>query len=173
MKTVVTAIFAGYERPKAPPPGADRAVLLTDTVEDDRWEIIRRKDHGIGPRRLFFTAKLTPHIFVTDEDDVIWIDGSMEPTGKDIGSFFEQVPPGGVGIYEHHGRDGATATGPRPSSPRPCTGPGVARTGGSSPWRKPVTTKRAASPARAKCGRRGSSCGAARRKHLENAGSPR
>jgi hypothetical protein len=107
MRTVVTAIFQGYERPKAPPPGVDRAVMLTDDSQDDRWQIIRRKDHGIGPRRLFFTAKLTPHIMIADGDDVLWIDGSMEPKEVcDLDKLFSEVQPGGVGIYEHHGRDG-------------------------------------------------------------------
>lgn len=106
-RVAVTAIFEGYERPKAPPPGVDRAILLTDSTVDARWETIVRKDHGIGPRRLFFTAKLTPHIMVADCDDVLWIDGSMEPKETcDLDKLFAEVPPGGVGIYEHHGRDG-------------------------------------------------------------------
>jgi hypothetical protein len=107
--TAVTAIFDGYERPKAPPPGVTRSVLVTDdhpATQDDRWEVIRRAHHGLSPRRLLFTAKLIPHVLVADGDDVLWIDGSMEPTGKDVRSLFELVPPGGVGIHEHHGRDG-------------------------------------------------------------------
>lgn len=103
--TIVTAIFDGYERPKDPPPGVARAVMVTDTTHDDRWEIIRRPDHGMSNSRIFFNYKLTPHVSISDDDDVIWVDGSMEPTGKDIGSLFDLVPPGGVGIYPHPKRD--------------------------------------------------------------------
>ncbi len=117
MITVATAIFEGYERPKSPPSGPFRKVLLTDDhpdTQDDRWEIIRRRGkdhelaHGVSPRRLIFTAKLTPHVFITDEDDVVWIDGSMEPreNAPPLEDLVAQVPPGGVGAYEHHGRDG-------------------------------------------------------------------
>jgi hypothetical protein len=115
MITAVTAVFEGYERVKAPPPGVARSVLLTDDhpdSQDDRWEIVRRHGrshplhHGISPRRLLFTAKLTPHVWLADGDDVLWIDGSMEPTGRDVRELFALVPPGGVGIHEHHGRDG-------------------------------------------------------------------
>ena len=106
-RVAVTAIFQGYERPKAPPPGVDRAILLTDSTKDERWQTIQRADHGIGNRRLFFIAKLTPHIMVADCDDVLWIDGSMEPKETcDLDALFAEVPPGGVGVYEHHGRDG-------------------------------------------------------------------
>jgi hypothetical protein len=101
--TCLTAIFGGYERPKAPAPGVDRAIMLTDTTNDDRWELLVRREHGISPRRLIFTAKLTPHMFA-DTRDVLWTDGSIEPTGLDVRSLFALVPPGGVGIFRHtHG----------------------------------------------------------------------
>lgn len=106
-RIVVTAIFGGYERPKAPPAGVDRAILVTDTSEDDRWEVMRRPLGGLSPRRAFYPYKYVPHIAipgVSANDDVLWIDGTFEPTGEDIGSLFDLVPPGGVGIHRHsHG----------------------------------------------------------------------
>ena len=105
--TVVTAIFGGYEMPKAPPTkGVDRAVLFTDSTEDSRWEIHKRRAaHGLSNLRHFFVAKQTPHICVTDDDDVLWIDGSFEPKeGADVREMFEMVPKGGIGLYRHPDR---------------------------------------------------------------------
>ena len=100
--TVITAIFNGYERPKAPPPGADRCVLVTDSTVDDRWQVVTRPLAGLSPARAFFPYKLTPHIALADVgDDVIWVDGSLEPTGKDVRELLALVPPGGVGMHRH------------------------------------------------------------------------
>ena len=103
--TAVTAIFGGYEQVKAPPPGVSRAVLVTDGIDrssqDPRWEILDRADHGVGARRLIHMAKHTPHVAITDDDDVLWIDSSMESTGKNVASLFALVPKGGIGIFGH------------------------------------------------------------------------
>ena len=100
--TVITAIFNGYERPKAPPPGADRCVLVTDSTVDDRWQVVTRPLAGLSPARAFFPYKRTPHIALADVgDDVIWVDGSLEPTGKDVRELLALVPPGGVGMHRH------------------------------------------------------------------------
>jgi hypothetical protein len=106
MRTAVTAIFNGYERSKAPPAGI-RSVLVTDgSVTDDRWNVtLDRRNHGLSPQRQIFCYKLVPHISISDGDDVLWIDGSMEPTGKDVNELFDLVPPGGVGIHRHPQRD--------------------------------------------------------------------
>jgi len=102
---VVTALFGAYDRPKAPPTGADRTVMLTDTCDDDRWELVRRRDHGLSASRHPLVAKHTPHVSITDDDDVLWIDASFEPTGRDVREMFELVPKGGVGIHRHPVRD--------------------------------------------------------------------
>lgn len=107
MRTVVTAIFGGYEMPKAPPTrGVDRAIMLSDTVEDRRWEIHKRHaDHGLSKLRHFFVAKQTPHVLVSDHDDVLWIDASFEPkVDADVSEMFDLVPPGGIGLYKHPDR---------------------------------------------------------------------
>jgi hypothetical protein len=101
MPIAMTAIFGGYERPKAPPPGVTRAVMVTDTIEDRRWEIMRRPDHGVSRFRAYFVTKLVPHTLV-DDDDVLWLDSSFEPKeGCDVERLFRAVPPGGVGLYAH------------------------------------------------------------------------
>lgn len=101
MRTVVTAVFGGYEKIKAPPTGVDRAVLITDGATDDRWETIVRPSHGISPRRHIFCYKLIPHIMISAHDDVLWIDGSFDWTGKPVSELFDLVPAGSLGIHAH------------------------------------------------------------------------
>jgi hypothetical protein len=106
MRTIVTAIFNGYERPKAPPLGFDRRILITDSSQDARWEVRRRNLNGLSHARIFFNYKLVPHVSISpDEHDMLWIDGSFEPTGESVDSLFDLVPQGGVGIYKHPVRD--------------------------------------------------------------------
>src|SRR5580700_10982915 len=106
MRAVVTAVFGGYERIKAPPPGFDKSILITDGPADSRWSTCWcRGGAGLSAARAFFLYKLTPHIALDVGDDVLWIDGSFEPTGRDCGELFDMVPVGGVGMHRHPDRN--------------------------------------------------------------------
>lgn len=115
--TVVTSIFAGYERAKSPPPGAARCIMLTDVEDDDRWEMIKRPNNGLSRFRQFFTAKLVPHALLgkAGEGDVVWIDASFEPRegAPPLQDLVDLVPSGGVGIHRHHFPGCSCRTGTR------------------------------------------------------------
>ncbi len=90
---VLTANYGEYD--------ASHRLPLDAVVYDES-----RRNNAILPGRYVAKAvKCAPHLLGHLGRDIVWVDGSMEWTGKSLGSLLEQVPLGGVGVFRHRERD--------------------------------------------------------------------
>lgn len=101
--TIVTAVFGGFDRPRALPAdhGFDDAVLVTDNpdLSPDGWRVIVEPASD-QPRLAAKRAKLTPWHYV-DTDASVWIDGSCEVTGGLFRAWLDEHPPADLIAWRH------------------------------------------------------------------------
>ncbi len=90
---VLSARYRGYDAPHTLPAGT---IVYDETL---------RQNVNLSGRYVAKAVKCAPQLLGHWQRDIIWVDGSMEWTGHDLGALVEQVPNGGVGIYRHHLRD--------------------------------------------------------------------
>ena len=107
--TVASANLDSYDTIKDAPTGPDvHAFLHTDRPLDAQragWTAVERANDRLSPRYLSKGGKCTPHLVGFEGDDVLWIDGSLQWTGRPLEELFALVPPGGVGCYRHRVRN--------------------------------------------------------------------
>lgn len=107
---VLSANLGGYDAIKQAPRGPGvRAILYTDAgshAEARRmgWQPRERRNPNLTPRYLAKAPKCAPHLLGHAEDDILWIDASMEWRGRSVKEMFDMVPVGGVGCYRHRMR---------------------------------------------------------------------
>lgn len=105
----ISAIFGEYDMPKPAP--LPQSILFTDSIKTSAeaklkgWSVRIRKNADLANRYLPKAIKAAPQIFGINDDDVLWIDGSISFSGVDIIGLFNQVPVGGVGAFKHRWRN--------------------------------------------------------------------
>lgn len=100
--TSFTAIFGGYDRPRAAPAG--RAVLFTDCVPttDEGWEVrLTKAPYPENLARSNRAIKLQPHRHLPDAERVLYLDGGMTLTRspRDILAAFQDQAGGDHDVF--------------------------------------------------------------------------
>jgi hypothetical protein len=90
---VLSANFRAFDRAKPMP---ENGIRYDEKLHDNG----HLTGHYLGK-----IPKCAPHLLGHTDDDILWIDGSMRPTGKSLDSLFALVAPGGVGCFRHRQRD--------------------------------------------------------------------
>lgn len=105
-RVAISALYGKYDSQKIAPVGVDESVLFTDTANPvTGWSrAVRTVNPSIPARYRSKIPKMVPHRLGIDTNDVLWVDASMQPTGKSVESLFNLVPEGGVGMFVHPDR---------------------------------------------------------------------
>ena len=101
----ISAIFGNYDKPKPAP--LETSYLFTESELTAKsagtlgWipkVVVNKERSNRYSSRVY---KISPHLVGFDEDDILWIDSSLRWRGANISALFEQVEPGGIGIFPH------------------------------------------------------------------------
>lgn len=104
----LTAIIGEYDEPKPAPKGIE-SHMFSDRPRSDAealgWKVHLRNNNTLSGRYVAKAPKCAPHLLGFTDPDVLWLDGSIRPTGEDIQEMFDMVPVGGIGTFKHRERD--------------------------------------------------------------------
>lgn len=89
---LLSANYGGYDRPKRIP---GCVVHSEETVANCHMS------HRYRSKAI----KCAPQLMGVDDVDIIWVDSSMNWSGRDLQELLQKVPSGGVGMWRHRWRD--------------------------------------------------------------------